>query len=109
MMARAIGAIGGAGINVEGYAEMEGLVHVLTTDLAATRQALDRAGFRVVREQQVVVAPVEDRPGAAAAVFQRIGEAGVNLRFSYLATHNRLVIGADHLDKVLATLGTSGG
>ena len=104
MLAKAIGAIGSAGIDIEGYAEMEGVVHILTSDVAATRRALDAARFQVVKEQQVVVASVEDRPGSAAQVFRRIADAKINLRFSYLASRNRLVIGADDLRAVLTAL-----
>jgi hypothetical protein len=104
MLAKAIGALGGAGINLEGYAEMEGAVHVLTTDAPMARRALDEAGFRLVREQQVVLVPVEDRPGSAALAFQRIADAKVNVRFSYLASRNRLVVGADDLQKVIDAL-----
>jgi hypothetical protein len=104
MLARAIGAVGGAGINIDGYAEMDGVVHVLTTDLTATRRVLDQAGFRVVTEQQVVLVPIADQPGAAALVFKRIADAKINVRFSYLATGNRLVIGASDLEAVRKAL-----
>ena len=104
MLAKAIGAVGGAGINIDGYAEMDGVVHVLTTDLAAARRVLDNAGFRVVTEQQVVLVPIADEPGAAARVFQKIAESKINVRFSYLATGNRLVIGANDLEAVRKAL-----
>jgi len=38
---------------------------------------------------------VEDEPGAAAGVFQRLAEAHINIKYSYLATGNRLVISTD--------------
>ena len=101
MLAKAISCVSGAGINIDGYTEMNGVVHVLTTDLAATRRVLDEAGFRFVQEQQIVLVPVEDKPGAAARVFQRIAEAHVNVRYSYLATGNRLVIASDKPDVLL--------
>jgi hypothetical protein len=104
MLAKAIGAVGGAGINIDGYAEMDGVVHVLTTDLAAARRVLDNAGFRVVTEQQVVLVPIADEPGSAARVFQKIAESKINIRFSYLATGNRLVIGASDLEGVRKAL-----
>lgn len=104
MLAKAIGAVGNAGINIDGYAEMEGVVHVLTTDLAAARRVLGDAGFRVVTEQQVLLVPIEDKPGAAARVFQRIAEAKLNVRYSYLATGNRLVIGATDLEAMRKAL-----
>jgi hypothetical protein len=104
MLARAVNAVSSAGLNLEGHAEMEGVVHVLTTDATAARDALELAGFRVVREQQVVLVPVEDRPGSAASIFRRIADAKVNIRFSYLATRNRLVIAADELGDLVEAL-----
>ena len=104
MLARAISAVGNAGINIDGYAELDGVVHVLTTDLASARKVLDQAGFKVVTEQQVMLVPIEDLPGSAAKVFTRIANAKVNVRFSYLATGNRLVIGAQDLEAVKKAL-----
>jgi hypothetical protein len=104
MLSKAVTAVSVAGINLEGHAEMEGVVHVLTTDAERTRDALEAAGFRIVREQQVVLVPVEDRPGSAAGIFRRIADARVNIRFSYLATRNRLVIAADNLEDLVAAL-----
>jgi hypothetical protein len=95
MLAKAINCVSKAGINIDGYAEMNGVVHVLAEDLAATRRCLSDAGFRVVQQQQVVLIPVADEPGAAARVFQQIADAHINVRYSYLATGNRLVIASD--------------
>lgn len=105
MLARAIKAIGAAGVNIDGYAEMAGLVHVLTTDVAGARRALEREGFQVTGEQQVCVVEVADRPGAAGEVFQRIADARINISFSYLATHNRLVVGASDVQAILRATG----
>ena len=104
MLSKAVTAVSVAGINLEGHAEMEGVVHVLTTDAERTRDALEAAGFRIVREQEVVLVPVEDRPGSAAGIFRRIADARVNIRFSYLATRNRLVIAADNHQDLVAAL-----
>ena len=104
MLSRAVTAVSGAGINLEGHAEMDGVVHVLTTDADGARAALDGAGFRVVREQQVVLVSVADRPGSAASIFRRIADAKVNITFSYLATGNRLVIASDSLEELVACL-----
>ena len=101
MLATAIGCVSGAGINIDGYAEISGVAHILTTDLPATRRCLSESGFLVIQEQQVVLVPVEDEPGAAARVFQRIAEAHINIRYSYLATRNRLVIATDSPQAVI--------
>jgi hypothetical protein len=104
MLSKAVTAVSAAGINLEGHAEMEGVVHVLTTDSERTRDALEAAGFRVMKEQQVVLVAVADHPGSAASVFRRIADAKVNIRFSYLATGNRLVVAADKLQELIAAL-----
>jgi len=101
MLAKAIGSISAAGINIDGYAEIHGVVHILTTELAETRKCLSNAGFREVQEQDVVVVPVTDQPGSAARVFQRIADAHINVRYTYLATNNRLVIAASDPQAVI--------
>ena len=101
---KALSCVSEAGINLDGYSEMNGIVHVLATDLQATRKCLHQAGFRELQEQDVVVVPVEDEPGAAAGVVQRIADAHINVRYSYLATGNRLVIAASNPQAVLKAL-----
>ena len=103
-LAKAISCIAAAGINIDGYSEMNGVVHILTTELAAARSALGKAGFHEVQEQDVVVVPVADQPGAAARLFQKIAESHVNVRYSYLATGERLVIASSDPQKVLDLL-----
>ena len=104
MLARALGCVSGAGINIDGYAEIGGVVHVLSPNLRSARTCLETSGFRVVQEQQVVLVPVADTPGAAAAVFQRLADSHINIRYSYLATRNRLVIAADRPQDVMKAL-----
>jgi hypothetical protein len=103
-LAKALGCVSAAGINIDGYSEMNGIVHILATDTKATRECLNRAGFRELQKQQVVVVPVEDEPGAAAGVFQRIANAHINVRYTYLATGNRLVIAAADPQAVIQAL-----
>jgi hypothetical protein len=105
-LAKALGCISAASINIDGYSEMNGIVHLLTTDVAATRQCLSKSGFRVVQEQEIALVPVADEPGAAAGVFQRIADAHINVRYSYLATRNRLVIASDDPHAVIKALGS---
>jgi hypothetical protein len=104
MLSRAISCIGAAGINIDGYTEMNGIVHVLAPDRQKARQCLEGAGFRIVQEQRVVLVPIEDEPGAAARAFQRIADAHINIRYSYLATRNRLVIAVDNPEAAVNVL-----
>ena len=108
MLAKAIGCVSAAGINIDGYSEMSGVVHVLTHDLPAARRCLNDAGFRIVQQQEVALVPVADEPGAAARVFQKIADAHINVRYSYLATRNRLVIASDNPQAVIDAVSGSG-
>lgn len=98
-LGRAFETIAKAGINIEGYAEVAGTLHVLTKDAAPTRRALESGGFRVTRDDDVVVVDVADRPGIAANIFRHLGDADVNVTFSYVASGNRVVVGAANVAK----------
>ncbi len=101
-------ALGKAGINIEGAcgfpSEGKGVGHILVEDAAAARRALEEVGIEVGDEREVLVLEIEDRPGALGEVGRRIANAGVNIDLVYLATNNRLVIGADDLDKARAAV-----
>lgn len=90
-------AIGHAGVNIEGMccfaSQGVAILYAAVEDAAAARRAIERIGFRVGEEREVVVVPVQDRPGGAATVLRRIGDAGINIELVYQATGNRLVIG----------------
>jgi hypothetical protein len=47
---------------------------------------------------------VEDRPGVAANTFRHIGDADVNVTFSYVATGNRMIIGSNNIPKLAEIL-----
>jgi hypothetical protein len=101
-------ALGKAGINVEGMcgaaAEGNASVHILVQDSAGARHALEASGIKVSREREVLVLQIEDRPGALGAVARKIASAGVNIDLVYLASGNRLVIGADDLSTARAAV-----
>ena len=103
-LAKALGCVSRAGINIDGYAEIGGVVHVLSPDLRAAHACLEQAGFRIVQEHRVMVVPVADEPGAAARVFQTLATSHINIKYSYLATQNRLVIAANDPDAAIAAL-----
>jgi hypothetical protein len=107
-LAKAFEAIAKTGVNVEGYSETDGTLHVLTNDAAAARKALEAAGLKVSRDEEVVVADVADRPGVAANIFRQIADANVNVTFSYVATNNRIVIGASNVARAAEILSRQG-
>jgi hypothetical protein len=99
-LAAVLEAVAKARVNIEGYAEVEGILHLVAKDPAAARRALEGAGFQVREEKEVVLLDVQDKSGIAAGIFQRIADANVNVNFSYLATNNRIIVGAESAQKV---------
>jgi hypothetical protein len=104
MLARAAEAIASGGLNLEGFAEVDGRLHVLTADARQARLALQAAGLGVSAECDVLVVRIEDRSGAAAEVFSRLAAAGVNVRYTYVASGHRIVIAADEPRRALEAL-----
>src|SRR3981081_2118282 len=98
-LARGVETLSRSGVNIEGLAEVDGRVHVLARDPSAARSALRAGGYTVEGELEVLVMPMSDRPGELTMVMQRLAEAGVNLRFVYLATETRVVIGVDDISR----------
>jgi hypothetical protein len=101
-------ALGKAGVNIEGICGVtvqgKGVIHLLVGDAAKARRALEANHIDVAKETEVVVLPVEDRPGVLGNVARRLADAGVNLQLAYMATSARLVVGADDLGKVHAAI-----
>jgi hypothetical protein len=101
-LARVAEVLGRAGVNIEGYCGVasgggKGEVHLLIEDEAPAFDALAAAGIEVAAEQEVAVVAVEDRPGVLGDMTRKLGDAGINITLSYLATNTRLVFAADNL------------
>jgi hypothetical protein len=110
-LAKAAGALGAAGVNVEGIAGLggggHGHVHLLVEDPAAARSALEGAGVTIEGEREAVVVDVsnEDRPGKLAELADAIAGAGVNLAACYVASRSRVVFSSDDPAALRSALG----
>ena len=106
-------ALGGAGINIEGFCglgvEGRGIIHVLVEDAAAARKALEGAGIKVEGESDAIVmdvsGPDADRPGTLGRMARGLANAGVNVKVAYLATRTRGVLVTSDNAKALEALG----
>jgi hypothetical protein len=102
-------ALARAGINIEGVcgyvAGSKGVYHVLVEDAERARRALLDAGFEIQTECPVVVTPVENRPGSAAAVLRRVAAAGVNINLIYMTADGLLVLGGADVPAIRRALG----
>jgi hypothetical protein len=88
-LARLGETLGAAGINILGFAatriEGVGEIHLLVEDAAAARESLRGAGIQVSSEREMVVLPVEERPGELGRVARTLAEAGLNIELGYAA------------------------
>jgi hypothetical protein len=91
MLAKAAEALAAAKINIEGFSEAAGQMHLLVNSPARAKTALAKAGFKVTGERDVIVEKLVNRPGTAGRLLRRLADAGVNIEFSYVATGTRLV------------------
>jgi hypothetical protein len=101
-------ALGKAGVNIQGVSgiadEGKGHIHVLVENAKDARTALEKAGFHVQAERDVLVLEIPDKPGELGKLCRKIAAAGVNINLAYLSTNSRLVIGADNLEKARAAV-----
>ncbi len=108
-LARVTSLLGDARVNIQGFCAVrsgggQAEVHLLIDDLQSAFSSLAAAGIQVASEQEVLVVPVQDRPGVLGDVARRLGEAAVNVTLAYLATDTRLVFAADDLAAARAAL-----
>jgi hypothetical protein len=88
-------------INIEGLCAVEQngnvIFHLLTTDKDATVRVINKVGYKVSRETEVIMERIENQPGALGKVTRRLADAGINLTTVYVATDTRLVLGCENL------------
>ncbi|CAN5193299.1 hypothetical protein BH18CHL2_BH18CHL2_06770 [soil metagenome] len=106
--AKAAEAIAKAGINIEGFCAVEeggrGTLHVLTTDDAGTRRALESQGFKVSETKDVFIVKAEDRPGFLANILRKVADQEINVGLSYTATNSRIVMSAENAEQLRQVL-----
>lgn len=110
-LARVAGAISDAGVNISAATFVGGghlaELHVVVPYAEAAKHSLSTAGLAVTREREVAVVDVDDRPGALADLAGKVGKAGVDLDLVFVATNNRIVLGAQDLEALRAALQNS--
>lgn len=78
--------ISSAGINMAAlcaYAVAnQGIIMVVTQDNAKAKKLLTAKGY-IVREEEVVVLTVENKPGALQKLTQKIADAGIDITLMY--------------------------
>lgn len=96
-LAKVADVLAKAGINADGYAEIGRVLHLLVKDAPRAREALVTAGGTCKASSRYLSSRwrtrLERLPGCSVG----FADAGMNLRFSYVAANNRLVVGVENL------------
>jgi hypothetical protein len=93
-LAKAVTAIANALVNIEGYCELDGELHLVTRDPDEARKALETVGFRVDK-REIFVIDAEDKPGFLAKVLRRISAEEVNIIATYSLAQTRIAFSVD--------------
>ena len=98
--------LGGAGVNIEAsctYPSLDGrVVRVVVDDsqVDLASDALRRAGIGALDRHEVLIADIDNRPGALGDLARRVKEADVRLTTLYMAMGDRVVIGSPDMDRL---------
>jgi hypothetical protein len=104
-------ALGAAEINIEAAVsfsrEHHRVVHLVVEDAVADRaqDVLTGADFLIVDAREVLVVPLEDRPGGLASVTRTAYEAKAGVYLLSLATGNRVMLGVANLEAARQAFG----
>jgi hypothetical protein len=93
-LAKAVTAIANMSINIEGFCEADGKLHLVTSDPKNARKALETVGF-VVEEREIFVIEAEDKPGFLANILRRLSAEELNIIATYTLTKTRLAFTVD--------------
>lgn len=100
-------ALGKAGVNLQTIAgfgiEGRGIIKILVEDAQAALKALEGAGIKVEGDREVLVVPLEDRPGSLGTFARKLANAGINIDASYVlgdeGGRKKVVLGVSDLGK----------
>lgn len=98
-LSKAITAIANMNVNIEGFCESDGNLHLVTSDPKNARKALETVGF-TVEERDLFIVEAEDRPGFLANLLRRVAAEEVNLIAAYTLTNTRIGFTVDRPARV---------
>jgi hypothetical protein len=97
-------ALAKAGVSIEGGGAWtiggRGVAHFLFTDGDQARKALESAGIRVVKQNEVLVQRLQqDVPGQLGKLTRKMAEAGVNIEVLYSDHDHQMILVVDDFER----------
>lgn len=79
--------LGDHGINIEGvagYAQgSEAKIMIVTDDVLRAKEALVKAGYKSLKEKEVVVVDLINKPGALKSITAKLAEEKIDILYTY--------------------------
>ena len=75
------------GINIEGVAgyaaQSEAKIMLVSDDTLRAKEALQKAGYKNIKENEVIVVDLANKPGALKAITAKMADAKIDIRYTY--------------------------
>jgi len=112
MLAKLCATLKRAKVNIEAISVADSCdccwVRLVASPSATAKKALTKARYNFCT-QRVLIAKVENQPGALGTISEKLAKAGVNINYVYASTAKgdtaTLVMGVDNLDRAVKTVG----
>lgn len=101
------------GINIEGvagYAEgNDAKIMIVAEDALRAKEALEKSGYKAIKENEVLVLDLENKPGALKVVTAKLAKDGIDIRYTYgtacpSGCPARLIVATSANEKALVSL-----
>ena len=103
------------GINIEGVAgyvaNNEAKIMAVVDDTLRAKEAIEKGGFKSVKESEVVVIELENKPGALKALAAKLKAENIDIRYAYGTASpkefpSRLILATTDNEKALVSFKT---
>jgi hypothetical protein len=101
------------GINIEGvagYAQgADAVIMIVAEDTLRAKEALAKAGYKSIKESEVLVIDLENKPGALKVITAKLAKDGIDIRYAYgtacpSGCPARLILATSANEKALVSL-----
>lgn len=101
------------GINIEGVAGYvqgdDAKIMIVAEDDLRAKEALGRGGYKAIKENEVLVLDLENKPGALKVVMAKLASEGIDIRYAYgtacsSGCPSRIIVATSANEKALVSL-----
>lgn len=101
------------GINIEGVAGYaqgnDAKIMLVAEDNLRAKEALARGGYKAIKENEVLVLDLENKPGALKVVTAKLAKDGIDIRYTYgtacsSGCPSRIIVATSANEKALVSL-----